>query len=333
MLWLHLLCISLSGVRSFPVDVCVCFRTDWPIGFPYSFPIFQTYLTSGPEAPYPESVSIRLLAPGIQDILEGILFPFLPSGGRHRKLMLASGIAIIAFSLTATSYASADWQIVLAQGVGFGLGGILMNFVHVSVFSEWFDKRRGLAMGIIWSGWRIGALAFPLICQWLLQQHGFARTLRVLIPPMMTLLAPSVLLLRGRYHGSMTSMQPRTAPVSKLVALRKLEVLYYLIATSIYYLVVNVPKMFIATFAADLDTGPSSQAWALVLLVLSEMAGTYISGWLSDKNLPFDRILAALAFGTSISHIIGLGCAKSAATVFLYAVVVGCTSGGAVWLS
>ncbi|KEF61393.1 uncharacterized protein A1O9_02959 [Exophiala aquamarina CBS 119918] len=67
-----------------------------------------------------------------------------------------------------------------------------MNSVHVSVFSEWFDKQKEKAMGIIWTGWRLGALTFPLIRQWLLEEHGFAKTLHVLIPPMLTLLTPAV---------------------------------------------------------------------------------------------------------------------------------------------
>lgn len=296
-------------------------------GFPYSFPVFQTFLSAGPNARFPDSIAIRLLAPGLQDIEEGIVFPFLPIAGRHRRSLVLSGILIITISIVVASYAQHDWQIVLAQGVAFGLGGIMLNFVHVSIFSEWFDKKKGQAMGIIWSGWRVGALAFPLICQWLLEQHGFEKTLRVLIAPMISLLVPAMVLFRGRYHSTTITLKSATKPVSKLQALGAPSVLYYLCATCMFYLVINVPKMFITTFAADLGIKGSDQALALVLLVLSEMVGTYLCGYLS-ATMYHEGLTAFNAIATSITHLLGMGYARGKASVLAYAVVVGLTSGG-----
>jgi hypothetical protein len=100
-------------------------------GFPQAFPIFQTYLSTGHASKFPGSVAIRLLAPGLQDIEEGILFQFLPKATRYRQLLVVVGISIIPVSLGLASFATADWHIVLLQGVLFGSGGILMNYVHV----------------------------------------------------------------------------------------------------------------------------------------------------------------------------------------------------------
>lgn len=296
-------------------------------GFPYAFPIFQTHLSNGADARYPDSAVLRLLAPGIQDILEGILFPLLPPSSGHRRALVLVGITIIMISLILASYATDAWQIVLTQGVTFGIGGILLNFVHVSIFPEWFDKKKGQAMGIIWTGWRVGALAFPPICQWLLDSHGFANTIRVLLPPMLTLLAPAIVLLRGRYHQTVISKPQQTRTVSKSQALRAPAVLYYLAATNLYFLIVNVPKMFISTFAADLHFSGNVQAAALTVLTLSEMAVTYVCGWLSDSH-DYGIMLGVLAFLTGIIHVLGLGLSKSKVALFLYAISVGIASGG-----
>ncbi|KAF2152652.1 MFS general substrate transporter [Myriangium duriaei CBS 260.36] len=296
-------------------------------GFPQAFPIFQTYLSTGPNARFSGSVAIRLLAPGLQDIEEGLLFPMLPTNTKFRRPLVLVGIFIITTSLLLASYAQTDWHIVLLQGVTFGIGGILMNFVHVCVFAEWFDKKKGQAMGIIWTGWRVGALSFPLACQWLLDQHGFEQTLRVLIAPMLTFLAPAIVLLRGRFHSATISVQPVVPPLSKLQALRAPSVLYYLVATSLFFMVVNVPKMFITTFAADLGMKGQEQAVTLVLLVLSDMLGTYLCGWLSD-SVNHEAMTALSAVSTSVTHILGLGFARDRSGVFLYAVAVGLTSGG-----
>lgn len=296
-------------------------------GFPYAFPIFQTFLSAGSKARFPDSVAIRLLAPGLQDIEEGILFPFLPNAAKYRRPIVLVGILIITVSLFLASYAKYDWQVVLAQGISFGVGGILLNFVHVSIFSEWFDKKKGQAMAIVWTGWRVGALGFPLICQWLLEEHGFEQTLRVLIAPMLSLLAPSIVLLRGRYHTATVAMKPPRPPISKMQALGTPSVLYYLCASCLFFLVVNVPTMFIGTFAADLGAKGSDQAVALVLLVLSNMLGTYLCGHLSDK-IYHGGLTASIAIATSLVHVLGLGLAKTKLGVFLYAVAVGLTGGG-----
>jgi hypothetical protein len=296
-------------------------------GFPQAFPIFQTYLSTGHASRFPGSVAIRLLAPGLQDIEEGILFQFLPKATRYRQLLVIVGIFTITISLLLASFATADWQIVLLQGVLFGIGGILMNYVHISIFPEWFDKKKGQAMGIIWTGWRVGALAFPLICQWLLDKHGFAKTLRVLIAPMLALLMPAVVLLRGRYHSATIISKPANPPISKLQALRAPNVLFYLFSACLFYLVVNIPKMFITTFAADIGLKGSDQAVTLSLLVLSDMLGTYGFGWLSDSVF-HEGLTASIAVSTSLSHIFGLGFAKSKLGIFFYAVAVGLASGG-----
>jgi MFS family permease len=237
------------------------------------------------------------------------------------------GISIIPPPLALASFATSDWQIVLLQGVVFGIGGILMNYVHVSIFPEWFDKKKGQAMGIIWTGWRLGPLVFPLICQWLLNQHGFAKTLRVLIAPMLALLLPAVVLLRGRYHSATIISKAANPPVSKLQALRAPNVLFYLFSACLFYFVVNIPKMFVTTFAADVGLKGSDQAVTLSLLVLSDALGTYVLGWLSDSVF-HEGLTASIAVSTSLSHVFGLGFAKSKLGVFLYAIAVGLASGG-----
>ncbi|KAJ9668398.1 hypothetical protein H2201_001446 [Coniosporium apollinis] len=68
------------------------------------------------------------------------------------------------------SFADTVWQIVLSQGVLFGIGGVMLNFVHVSIFSEWFENKKSKAMAIIWLGWGVGSLAFPVVL-W-----GFVKT-------------------------------------------------------------------------------------------------------------------------------------------------------------
>ncbi|KAI9814316.1 MAG: hypothetical protein M1826_002282 [Phylliscum demangeonii] len=313
------------GAWSYVASAFAMFIVVW--GFPQAFPIFQNHLSSGKSAMLPQSVVLPLLAPGLQDIEEGILFQMLPKAAKFRRLLVIGGISIIALAMLLASYSNAAWQIVLTQGVLFGIGGIMLNFVHVSVFSEWFDKRKGQAMGIIWLGWRVGSLSFPLICQWLLDNHGYAKTLRVLIAPMLALLLPCVILFRGRYSvGSVTSTSSIRPPVSKLTALRAPNVLYYLFATLAFYFVVNVPRIFLASYGADLHLTGSDQALAVSLNVLCEMLGTFGLGWLSNGE-SHQGLVVACAMSSSVAYLTW-GFAKTKAALFLCSMAIGLTSGG-----
>lgn len=297
------------------------------LGFPQAFPIFQTYLSSGEHATHPDSMILPLLAPGLQDIEEGILFQIFPKSAKYRPMLITTGIFTMTIAMILASHASKAWQIVLAQGVLFGVGGIMLNFVHVSVFPEWFEKKQGQAMGIIWLGYRLGALVFPLICQWLLYQHGFKKTLHVLIAPMLALLTPSIILLRGRYREATIVSQPIQPPVSKLTALRAPNVMFYLFVNILFSLAINVPKMFIVTFGVDLSLSVSDQALALSLHTLGNMLGTYALGWLSD-TIFYESLMGASAISTSLIHFLVLGFVKTKIALFTYAVIVGLTSGG-----
>ena len=297
------------------------------IGFPQAFPVFQTHLSSQQFSKHADSVILPLLAPGLQDIEEGILFQILPKAARYRQTLVLIGITILLLSLLLASYAREAWQIVLTQGILYGIGGILLNFVHVSIFSEWFDKKRSQAMSIIWLGYRVGGLAFPLICQWLLDQHGYETTLRVLLAPMLALLLPTVVLFRGRYPASTVVSKPVQPPVSKLATLRNPSVAFYLLVALLFAFVTNVPMMFITKFAAEIEMYTFDQALALSLVFGSNVVGTYIIGQLSDRGF-IDWLMGGSAVLASLIHFLVWGLAKTKTSVFIYAICIGLTNGG-----
>ncbi|EON67129.1 hypothetical protein W97_06382 [Coniosporium apollinis CBS 100218] len=313
------------GAWSYVASAFTMFIVVW--GFPQAFPIFQTYLAAGKNAKHRDSLLLGLLAPGLQDILEGILFQVLPRSPRYRRTIVVFGILAITAAMFFASIADTVWQIVLSQGVLFGVGGIMLNFVHVSIFSEWFEQKKSKAMAVIWLGWRVGSLAFPIVCQWLLDKHGYEKTLRVLIAPMLALLAPTIVLFRGRYRTATISSQPMAPRVSKRTALRARKIWYNLFVSSLFYFVTNVPTMFIAAFASDLKLSTSDQAIALSLRALGDMPGMYLFGWLGNSG-SYQALMALCALSTSLVHCLVWGFVKTRFGLFAYALVFGLANGG-----
>ncbi|KAF2180471.1 MFS general substrate transporter [Zopfia rhizophila CBS 207.26] len=314
------------GAWSYVAAAFAMYIVVW--GFPNAFPIFQTYLSSGEKAQYRDSMILPILAPGIQDILEGIFFQILPKLARYRRLLVIIGIAIMIVAIFMASCATTAWQIVLTQGILFGCGGIILNFVHVSVFIEWFtEEKQSQAMSIIWAGYRVGELAFPPVCQWLLDKHGYEETLRVLIAPMLALLLPSIMLLRGRYPVAQVTTEPPSPPGSKLAALRSPNVLFHLLISLMLDLVINVPTMFVTRFGADIGLGTPDIALALSVYTLCNLVGTTVFGWISHSG-NYESLLALCAVTTSLSHLLIWGFTTTKFGLFGYAIAAGISSGG-----
>ena len=303
---------------------CIALKTA---GFPMAYPVFHIYLSSGDAARHPDSIVLALLSPGLMYLQEGLIYQVLPRSTRYYQFLVVTGIFLIILGMILASYSRVPWQIVCTQGFMFGMGGVLLNYVHVSVFPEWFDKKQGQAMGLIWLGYRVGALAFPVVCQWLLVKHGFEETLRVLIAPMLALLLPCIFLLRGRYTAATVTSAPVQSSVSKLTALRTPKVVFYLVTSIFFDFVMSIPRLFIMSFAADLKLKASDQALALVILVLSDMLPTYILSALSDSS-SYVGLMVGCAISTSIVHFVMWGLAKNQLSLYAYAAAVGLTSGG-----
>lgn len=72
-------------------------------------------------------------------------------------------------------------QLLLSEGVGFALGGVMLYWPAMSFLPEWFVARRGFANGTIFAGTGAGGLVFPFILEGLLNRYSLATTLRAVV--------------------------------------------------------------------------------------------------------------------------------------------------------
>jgi len=67
------------------------------------------------------------------------------------------------------------WQFFLAQGLGIGLAGGIMVGPALVVVSQWFSKKRGLALAFCVNGASWGSVVFPCAAESLIPLIGFVR--------------------------------------------------------------------------------------------------------------------------------------------------------------
>jgi MFS family permease len=77
--------------------------------------------------------------------------------------MAIMGGLFVGVSLLLASFATTYWQLLLTQGVMFGIACPIAYFPALTIISHYFDKRKGFATGIAVSGSGIGGLAISPI--------------------------------------------------------------------------------------------------------------------------------------------------------------------------
>jgi MFS family permease len=77
------------------------------------------------------------------------------------------------------SFSHTLWQFSLTQGFLVGVGVSMSYIPATTIAPTWFNKRRGLAMGIVISGSAVGGMIWPPILRAMIEHIGFRNTLRV----------------------------------------------------------------------------------------------------------------------------------------------------------
>ncbi|KAJ3367301.1 hypothetical protein HDU91_001539 [Kappamyces sp. JEL0680] len=166
----------LAVLASFLVHVVV-------IGIPTTFGVFQAQYRSDLTT-YEGSHSTLSIA-FIGSISNSGLGLFSIPSGRlaeifgHRQMCAIGGVLVMA-SLLLASISTQYWQLVLTQGVMFGVSCAVAYFPALTIISHYFSKRKGLATGIAVSGSGLGGLAISPLTHTLIDGLGTRGALRVL---------------------------------------------------------------------------------------------------------------------------------------------------------
>ena len=112
------------------------------------------------------------------------------------------------FGLMMASLSTQYYQILLSQGVCSAIGVSLIFQPANSVIPSWFDKKRGVAYGIVTSGSSFGGIVFPIMLQRLIATVGFAWAMRAAAFLIFGLLLVANLTIRSRLPPAPQKMEP-----------------------------------------------------------------------------------------------------------------------------
>jgi MFS family permease len=94
-----------------------------------------------------------------------------------QRVIMSNGV-VFGLRCILASLSQYVWEFALTQGLLVGLGTCMAYVPTMSVAPTWFDKLRGLAMGIVISGSACGGMIWPPVLRAITSHLGFRNALR-----------------------------------------------------------------------------------------------------------------------------------------------------------
>jgi MFS family permease len=211
-------------------------------------------------------------------------------------LLIVTGIA--------TSFAmSQTWQLVLLWGVLCGVGsGMIALVLGATVATRWFSHRRGLVVGLLTASTATGQLVFLPMLAALTERYGWRLAMCVVVAGLLLALLLVLLLMRDRPSDLALPRYGDTAPTPTppqergLLTLLRSPVAALRDASGSWVFWVLFGTFFVCglstngliqthwiTLCGDFGMAPVGAAGMLAVIGMFDLAGTVLSGWLSDR--------------------------------------------------
>lgn len=192
--------------------------------------------------------------------------------------------------------ATSLWQFSLAHGLLIGLLGTSATFAPlVADTSQWFSRRRGIALAICMSGNYLAGAIWPPVMQHFIDTAGWRTTYVGLGAFCLVTMVPLALLLRPR--PPVTAARSGAAPAAPLRSARfvgrsdpqrplglhpgALQALLCVAGVGCC-VAMSMPQVHIVAYCTDLGFGAARGAEMLSLMMGAGIVSRLVSGWISD---------------------------------------------------
>ncbi|KAJ3499815.1 hypothetical protein NLG97_g22 [Lecanicillium saksenae] len=242
------------------------------------------------------------------------------------KILFIPGTVLFSLSLMLVSICRQYYQFILAQSLLFGIGDAMLFYPTISAISHWFNKRRGLALGIVVAGSSLGGMAWPLIIERLIRGVGFGWALRIVGFLSLALLAPACFMVVPRLPPRKGGLDPQE------MNLTFKDGTFWLLVAGMLLVMwgMFIPFYYLPLYAASHGIDATFSNDLITILNAGSLVGRLLSGALADKIGKFNTaILCSLLSGIVL---LSLHAMRTKAAIVVFAVLYGLFSGGLISL-
>ena len=277
-----------GGLRAWLQVVGGFFAVFVTWGLVTSFGAFQSYYR-------------QVLMPGVSSFSMGwissVQASFLLLGGTISGRLFDIGYfyhliifstVITFFSFMMVAQCTEFYQLILAQGLGIGLGMGTLFGPAISCASTYFKKKRLMVMSIMTSGGGLGGTIFPIAANNLLKKIGFQWTIRTLAFIDLFCLIIILLIMRDRL-SSQVRKEIREKSKGKFfaleswidyTALKEPVFIYFVLGITACFFGVLAPYAYLQSFAVYINSSQTIVTYIVPLLGCTSFFGrltTFIS--------------------------------------------------------
>ncbi|CAE6453922.1 unnamed protein product [Rhizoctonia solani] len=179
------------------------------------------------------------------------------------------------------------WQFLICQGVGVGFASGFLFGPAIAVVSHWFQKRRGLAFGVIASGASIGGTVIPITVRKLIPLIGFQWAMRVIGFIELAVLGTSILTLRRRLPGRKAS-----GGLLNLNSFLHIPYSLYVLAAVISFLGLYTVLTYLEVYGREgVGLPPEFSIYLIPIANAASLVGRVGSGYVTDKLGPLNTLI------------------------------------------
>jgi MFS family permease len=182
------------------------------------------------------------------------------------------------------------WQFSLAQGLLVGLLGTSATFAPlVADTSQWFERRRGIAVAVCMSGNYVAGAVWPPVMQHFIDSVGWRATYIGMGIFCVVAMLPLALALRRRPPPQPAPMAPNASAVvgagSALVLGMPAGAVQALLCVAgvACCVAMSMPQVHIVAYCGDLGFGAARGAEMLSVMLGMGVVSRLVSGWVSDR--------------------------------------------------
>ncbi|MGR3714289.1 MAG: MFS transporter [Shimia sp.] len=202
--------------------------------------------------------------------------------GVTKSLIGAAVLSGASYGLAAISPSVGILSLVhffLGFGTAVGFGPLIADV------SLWFQRRRGIAVGIAASGNYLSGAIWPMLLSGVLSDYGWRGVFVSLAVITVVAIVPLALLLRPRVPEEALAAQQRASEARQGAAPFKPAVLMWVLGLAGIgcCVAMSMPQVHIVSFCVDLGFGPAVGAEMLALMLLGGVVSRLVSGLLADQ--------------------------------------------------
>ncbi|EPB92896.1 hypothetical protein HMPREF1544_00335 [Mucor circinelloides 1006PhL] len=199
------------------------------------------------------------------------------------KAVLIIGTILATLGLELASLSTEIWHLYLTQGVMFGSGASFLYVTAMGTAPLWFNKRRGLALGLASGGSGIGGLVLPFIISATNSSIGIAWTFRILGFICLFCDIIACIFIKDKNPAKKKKGERSLKAIFQLSVLKDVNFLLWTCGSVIGLMGYFIPYFFVPANATHLGFTSTQGSTLIAIMSASNFVGRILVGFIGDR--------------------------------------------------